>query len=64
MKKYLNLVFGIIGLFIITKTFINNELTKEFFGYEMNIWFYRAIWGFIAISSFADFYYKSKNSKN
>ena len=64
MKKYLNLIFGIIGLIIIYNTFRSDLVTKEFFGYQLNIWIYRGIWAFILISSFADFYFKSKKKNN
>ncbi len=62
MKKYINLIFGIIGILIIVRTFLNGMEIKEVFGFKMNIWIYRLIWGFIAISSFVDFYYKKRKT--
>ena len=51
-----NLVWGIIGLIIITLTFVNNNSTKNLFGYELNIWVYRGIWLTISVSNFIKYY--------
>ncbi len=64
MKKYVNLVFGILGSLIIFNTFRYDIATKDFFGYQLNIWVYRAIWGFITFISFLQFYYKNKDDNN
>ncbi|ARV07723.1 hypothetical protein BTO04_13915 [Polaribacter sp. SA4-10] len=64
MKKYVNLVFGIVGILIIINTFRIDIASKDFFGYQLNIWVYRAIWGFISFISFLQFYYKHKDGIN
>lgn len=62
MKKYWNLAFGILGIIIVTNTFLKDLTVKKVFGFEINIWIYRAIWTLIAISSLYDFYIKRKES--
>lgn len=62
MKKYWNLVFGVLGIIIISNTFLKDLSVKEVFGFEINIWVYRAIWILITISSLYDFFVKQKVS--
>ncbi|MGB0891442.1 MAG: hypothetical protein ACPGUU_03755 [Flavobacteriaceae bacterium] len=60
MKKYWNLIFGILGIIIVTNTFLNELSVKRVFGFEINIWVYRVIWILITISSLYDFFVKQK----
>lgn len=52
MKKTWNILFLGVAIFIIIKTFLDNETTHSVIGYEMNIWAYRAIWLFIGVMAF------------
>ena len=62
MKKYWNLAFGVLGIIIVSNTFLKDLSVKEVFGFEINIWVYRAIWILITISSLYDFFVKQKES--
>lgn len=62
MKKYWNLAFGVLGIIIVSNTFLKDLSVKEVFSFEINIWVYRAIWILIIISSLYDFFVKQKES--
>ena len=62
MKKYWNLAFGVLGIIIVSNTFLKDLSVKEVFDFEINIWVYRAIWILITISSLYDFFVKQKQS--
>lgn len=58
-----NLVWTVIGIIVITMTFVNNYSYKNVFGFLINIWVYRAIWVVIAAGSIFS-YLKRKNQKS
>jgi hypothetical protein len=58
-----NLVWGVIGLVIVVLTFVNNNTVKVVFGFELNIWVYRAIWSLIAAGSLFS-YFKRRNEES
>jgi uncharacterized membrane protein YhaH (DUF805 family) len=59
-----NLVWGIIGAFIIVMTFVNASTSKTVFGLELDIWVYRGIWSLISAASFVSFLRRRKEEVN
>ncbi|MDV7137681.1 hypothetical protein R3X28_02285 [Maribacter sp. TH_r10] len=44
MRKTISIIGMLLALVIIVSSFLKNEDTGQFFGYEINIWLYRLIW--------------------
>ena len=61
MRKYLNILFGIVATAIIIYTFISEGNKYDIFGIEMSVWIYRMIWVLIAVSSFYRAFSVDKN---
>jgi|TARA_R110000822_G_scaffold217711_3_gene352235 hypothetical protein len=59
-NKNWDLVFVIIGILNIAFSFAGNNTIEVIFGFEINIWTYRTIWGFIAVGSFLSYRKKKK----
>ncbi len=58
-KKW-DLVFVIIGILNIAFSFAGNNTIEVIFGFEINIWTYRIIWGVISVGSFLSYRKKKK----
>jgi hypothetical protein len=58
-KKW-DLVFVIIGILNIVFSFAGNNTIEVIFGFDLNVWTYRTIWGFIAAGSFLSYRKKKK----
>ncbi|WP_339661136.1 hypothetical protein [uncultured Polaribacter sp.] len=54
-NKYWDLLFVFIGVINIAFSFRGNEDFEVVFGYELNIWIYRAIWAFITIGCYLSY---------
>lgn len=54
-NKYWDLLFVFIGVINIACSFKRNEGFEMVFGFELNIWIYRAIWTFIIIGCYLSF---------
>ncbi|MDA9316606.1 hypothetical protein N9Q58_01685 [Polaribacter sp.] len=59
-----NLVWAVIGTFIIVMTFVNNSGSKIVFGLELDIWVYRGLWSLITVASFVSFLKRKKEEAN
>jgi|GEM_PF-873959 hypothetical protein len=59
-NKNWDLVFVIIGLLNIALSFRGDNSIEVIFGFEINIWLYRAIWAFIGVGSFISYVKKRK----
>lgn len=62
MRKYLNILFGVIATGIIIYTFVAQGARYDIFGIEMSVWIYRMIWVLIAVSSFYRAFSVGKNA--
>lgn len=43
-RNKIDLLFPVIGVFMITRSIISGETTTDFFGTQINSWLYRGIW--------------------
>jgi hypothetical protein len=59
-NKNWDLAFIIIGILNIAFSFARTNTIEVIFGFEINIWTYRTIWGFISIGSFLSYRKKKK----
>jgi len=61
-KKNLSLIAGILALLVFIG-FLGETGPKSFFGYSLNIWFFRIAWLFIAVTSFMRYFQARKSEK-
>lgn len=57
-RNNIDLIFPVIGIFIIARSMMSEATTTSFFGTEINIWIYRGIWVVMILVGFYR-YFKS-----
>ena len=61
MNKTITLIIGIFAVINLIYSFFGNSEYSNIFGFEVNIWIYRLIWGILAIGILYG-YSKKRNS--
>ena len=64
MTRTINLILGIVAVACIVYSFITNPQMGSFLGFEINIWYERAFWLFVACGCFYNFFRNKENAKN
>ena len=62
MKNF-TLIVALIGLANVISSFFGNQETDKIFMIEMNIWYYRLIWGILTVVLFIDYIKRRKSEK-
>ena len=60
MKSKINLIIGIMAAINVVYSFFGNSSYSKIFGFELNIWTYRAIWAILAFILLSDYIKKRK----
>jgi len=55
MKRMTSLLLAFVALLVLVFSFISNQEEAQFFGLEVNVWFYRLIWSAVGVASFWDY---------
>lgn len=63
-RNYLDLIFAVVGLFIVINNYMAGNPTKDFFGAEIPSIMYRGLWSAFSIVGFVRFFKASKNHQN
>ena len=63
MKKNFYLIVGLIGMAYVINSFFTDKTTDEILFIELNIWFYRLIWGVMSVLLLANYYALRKADK-
>ncbi len=63
MKGKLSLIIGILAIANVVYSFFSNSNHSSIFGMELNIWVYRLIWSFLAVSILYKYFEDNKAKK-
>lgn len=55
MKRITSLILAFVALAVLVFSFISNQGKAQFFGLEVNVWFYRLVWASVGVASFWDY---------
>jgi hypothetical protein len=63
MKGKLSLIIGILAIANLVYSFFSTSNHSSIFGMELNIWVYRLIWSFLAVSILYKYFKENKAKK-